>query len=361
MQPFENLESDRLYITSEIWKSYNLEEPDLGVRCKSFGPAISWCITGYGKEAPEIWVSTEMADYLCGKPSADYMPFFKPFHEKAMLCIRAFHVINATPDLEFDEFCRKLVLDILPCLDTFKDEETTWNYVNSHLGFIAEQLIGLDEIVFSEIPSLKSIIHKCNVDVAKALDKKVCGSFLSLYDKNWWIKSCQSEDMNLAEIMKKREIKVPQGQSSESSNSMVILLQGKKREKTKKSWPQLLCENLGKEEMSFTATKGVYNIWRDYHPKKMRQEESMDVEHHKPGAIEHDKTGPREPCESKPREEGRGEETGAPEAKNIVGTVRQGKDMEMEHRKQGKDMDMEHRKPEGGREMNKEEKGGSGA
>ncbi|ERN13207.1 hypothetical protein AMTR_s00040p00220800 [Amborella trichopoda] len=48
------------------------------------------------------------------------------------------------------------------------------------------------------------------------------------------------------------------------------------------------------------------------------------------------------------REEGRGEETGAPEAKNIVGTVRQGKDIELEHSKQGKDMGMEHSKPEGG-------------
>ncbi|ERN13198.1 hypothetical protein AMTR_s00040p00219190 [Amborella trichopoda] len=227
---FENLEYNRLYITSEIWPSYNSEEPDLGVQCKSFGPAISWCITGYDKGAPEIWVSTETADYLCGKPSVDYLPYFKPFYEKAMLCIRAFHIISASPDLEFDEFCRELVLDILPHFDTFKDEEMTWNYVNSNLGFVAEQLIGLDGISFFDRPSIKSITEKFNVDAVEALNRKGCGSFPSLYDKNWWIKNCQSEHMTLAEITKKREIKVPQGQSSEPSNSMVKLLKIKKRE-----------------------------------------------------------------------------------------------------------------------------------
>ncbi|XP_020517664.1 DNA (cytosine-5)-methyltransferase 4, partial [Amborella trichopoda] len=288
MQPFENLEADRMYITSEIWTSYNSEEPDLGVRCKSFGPALSWCITGYEKEAPEIWVSTEMADYLCQKPSADYMPFFKPFYEKAMLCIQAFHVICATPDLEFDEFCRKLVLDIFPCFDTFKDEETTWNYVNSNLGFVAEQLIGLDGIVFSEITSIKSIVHKCNVDVAKALDRKACGSFLSLDDKNWRIQQCQS-----AETRKKPEIDIPQVWNSGTSNPAFKRWKKEKakRERKKQPLPQLKsCEDLAKEDVGFTKTKLGYNIWTDYHSKKMGREESMDVEHGKPGTMEHDKT-----------------------------------------------------------------------
>ncbi|KAL4182455.1 hypothetical protein AMTRI_Chr11g150170 [Amborella trichopoda] len=280
LQPFENMEHDRLYITSEIWPSSNSEEPDLGVRCNSFGPAVSWCITGYEEGAPHIWVSTDYVDYLCRKPNADYKPFFKPFYEKAMLCIRAFHVFSASPDLEFDEFCRKLVLDILPCFDTFKDEETTWNYMNSHLGFVAEQLIRLDGIFFSERPSIKRIIEKFSVDYEKALDRKVCGSFLSLYDKNWWIRNCQSEDMNLAEIRKKQEIKVPQGQSSELSNSMIKLLQDKKKVKRE--------EDLAKEGMKFTATMSVCKICRDYHSKKMRQEEIMDLE--QPGAMEHDKT-----------------------------------------------------------------------
>ncbi|ERN13203.1 hypothetical protein AMTR_s00040p00220310 [Amborella trichopoda] len=295
MQPFEKLESHRLYITSEIWTSYNSEEPDLGVRCKSFGPAVSWCIIGYEEEAPQIWVSTDCADYLCRKPSADYMPFFKPFYEKAMLCIRAFHVINAFPDLDFDEFCTKLVLDILPCFDTFKDEETTRNYVNSHLGFVAEQLIGLDRIFFSEIPSIKSIIHKFNVDVA-TLNRMACGSFHSLNDKNWWIQQCQSEDVILAETWKMPEINVPEVWTSGTSNFRFKLLQGTKkkdvkREKKKKPRPTLKpYEDLAKEEMGFAATKLVYNIWIDYHSKKMRQEESMDIEHSKPGTIEHDKT-----------------------------------------------------------------------
>ncbi|ERN13199.1 hypothetical protein AMTR_s00040p00219400 [Amborella trichopoda] len=199
LQPFENLEHGLLYITSEIWPSYNSEEPNQGVLCNSFGPAVSWCITGYEEGTPEIWVSTDLVDYLCRKPSADYLPFFKPFYEKAMLCIRAFQIISASPYLKFDEFCRELVSDILPCFDTFKDEDTTWNYVNSHLRFIAEQLIGLDWISFCEKPSIKSIIDKFKMNVAKAMDTKACGSFLSLYDKNWWIKNCRSEAMILTE------------------------------------------------------------------------------------------------------------------------------------------------------------------
>ncbi|KAL4189304.1 hypothetical protein AMTRI_Chr08g206340 [Amborella trichopoda] len=186
VQPFKNLEYSRLYIL-EIQPSYNSNKPDLGVRCKSFGPAIT-----------------------C---------YFKLSYVKAMLCIRACHIISASPDLEFDEFCRELVSDTLRRFDTFKDEETTRNYVNSHLGFRTEQLIGLDGISFFDRPLIKSITEKFNV--VKALDRKECGSFLSLYDKNWWIKICQSEDTTLAETTKKREIKVPQGQSSEPSNSKV--------------------------------------------------------------------------------------------------------------------------------------------
>ncbi|KAL4189305.1 hypothetical protein AMTRI_Chr08g164820 [Amborella trichopoda] len=154
VRPFENLEYSRLYIISENQPSYNSDEPDLGVWCKSFGPAVSWCITGYDKGTPEIWVSTETAEYLCGKPS------------KAMVCIRAYHIISASPDLEFDEFCRELVLDILPHFDTFKDEQTTWNYVNFHLGFVAAQ------------PSIKSNTKKFNVDAVKEMDRKACEIYL---------------------------------------------------------------------------------------------------------------------------------------------------------------------------------------
>ncbi|ERN13206.1 hypothetical protein AMTR_s00040p00220690 [Amborella trichopoda] len=287
LQPFEILEYERLYIASEIWPRYNLGESDLGVRCKSFGPAVSLCLTGYEEGVLGIWVSTEMADYLCQKPSADYVPFFKPFYEKAMLCIRAFHIVKAHPDSEFDEFCRKLVLDILPHFDTFKDKETAWNCVNSHLGFVAEQLIGLDWILFSERPSIKSIIKKFNVDEVKALNRMPCGSFPSLDYKNWWIKNCQSEDMYLAEIMKKPEINVPQGCALGPSNSVVKLLQGMKKEevkrerKNKPSSQLKLGEGLAKEDMA--VTKHVCNICRDYRLKKMRQEESMNVEHGRPG------------------------------------------------------------------------------
>ncbi|ERN13197.1 hypothetical protein AMTR_s00040p00219170 [Amborella trichopoda] len=41
--------------------------------------------------------------------------------------------------------------------------------------------------------------------------------------------------------------------------------------------------------MAFTATKHVCDML-DYYSKKMRQEETMDIEHGKPWAIEHDKT-----------------------------------------------------------------------
>ncbi|ERN13208.1 hypothetical protein AMTR_s00040p00221100 [Amborella trichopoda] len=286
LQPFENLEYERLYITSEIWPRYNLEEPDLGVRCKSFGPAVSLCLTGYKEGALEIWVSTEMADYLCRKPSADYVPFFKPFYEKAMLCIRAFHIVRAHPNLEFDEFCRKLVLDILPHFDTFKDKEAAWNFVNSHLGFVAEQLIGLDWIFFSLRPSIKSIIKKFNVDEVKALERMPCGSFLSLNYKIWWIKNCQSEYKKLAGIMKKAEINMPLGWASGPLKSVVKLFHGMKkeevkRERKKKPWSQLkLGEDLAKEDMA--VTKHVCNICRDYRLKKMRQEDSMNVEHGRP-------------------------------------------------------------------------------
>ncbi|ERN13014.1 hypothetical protein AMTR_s00040p00095710 [Amborella trichopoda] len=129
-----------------------------------------------------------------------------------MLRIRAFHILEEYNDLEFDEFCRKLVLDMLPYFDTFKDEETTWNYVNSHLGFVEKQLIGLYWTSFHEKPSIVSIIDKFIVDVEKALDRKLWSSFLSLVDKNWWTQQCQSEDMILEKSSNKSEIKVPPGQ-----------------------------------------------------------------------------------------------------------------------------------------------------
>ncbi|XP_020527375.1 DNA (cytosine-5)-methyltransferase 4-like [Amborella trichopoda] len=183
MRPIEDSESYELYITSEIWP-LQIANSNLEVRCEMFGEITSWCITGYNEGIPFIWVSTRVADYFCHEPNEGYMPFFKAFYEKAKLCILAFQILNKAPYMHFDEFLLKLVLSLMDCLRTFKEEEAARDYVNSQLGFVAQQLIELDMSVFSKLPVIKTIISKFNVNVGEAMNRKARHSFFSIDGKN---------------------------------------------------------------------------------------------------------------------------------------------------------------------------------
>ncbi|KAL4182447.1 hypothetical protein AMTRI_Chr11g150090 [Amborella trichopoda] len=207
MQPIEDSESDEFYITSEIWP-FNVANSDQVVRCEMFGEITSWCITGYNEGYPFIWVSTKIADYLCDEPNEGYSPFFKALYEKAMLSILAFQILSNAAYMHFDEFLLKLVSDLMDRLGTFKEEEASQDYVNSQLGFVAKQLIGLDTIFFSKLPVIKTITDKFNVNIGEATNRKACRSFFSIHEKNKGREGTSNQAIHVEEKPRSSELKV---------------------------------------------------------------------------------------------------------------------------------------------------------
>ncbi|KAG9139176.1 hypothetical protein Leryth_021882 [Lithospermum erythrorhizon] len=108
-QSFEMLEVDDIFISGLILP---LEaQPDKkklrGIKCESFGRVESWAISGYEDGVPVIWLSTDIADYNCIKPSGSYKKLYDHFFAKATTCVEVYKKLSKSsggnPDTSLDE------------------------------------------------------------------------------------------------------------------------------------------------------------------------------------------------------------------------------------------------------------------
>ncbi|KAL7593148.1 hypothetical protein Lser_V15G34056 [Lactuca serriola] len=165
-QPVEMLEVDDLFISGLILPLEKTSEKETGVRCEGFGRIEDWSISGYEDGSPVIWVSTELADYDCVKPSGSYKKLFDLFQEKANACIEVYKRLSKSsggnPDLSLDELLAALVRSLsgsknFPHGASIRDLIVSWG------GFIFDQLVSLDEMpegadrAFVELPVLAAL------------------------------------------------------------------------------------------------------------------------------------------------------------------------------------------------------------
>jgi DNA (cytosine-5)-methyltransferase 1 len=151
-------EIDELFITALVMPMDDnlVKEKERGVRCEGFGRIESWAIAGYDEGYPIIWVSTEIAEYECLKPASTYKKHFEIFYEKAQICIEVYRKLaksaGGNPDLGLEE----LLAGVVRSFGT-----TSKDFIISLGEFIYNQLNGLEDVRYIEIPALVSLRDEC--------------------------------------------------------------------------------------------------------------------------------------------------------------------------------------------------------
>ncbi|XP_059647244.1 DNA (cytosine-5)-methyltransferase 1 [Cornus florida] len=188
-QPFEMLEVDDVFISGLILPlDENADkEKQNGFRCEGFGRIEEWAISGYEDGSPVIWVSTDIADYDCVKPSGSYKKFYDHFFAKAYACIEVYKKLSKSsggnPDLNLDELLAGVVR-AMSGNKCFSGGMSIKDFVISQGEFIYNQLIGLDETSkkndqqFVELPVLSALRDESTkrVDFAQAKTASSGGS-----------------------------------------------------------------------------------------------------------------------------------------------------------------------------------------
>ncbi|CAK9149524.1 unnamed protein product [Ilex paraguariensis] len=164
-QPFEALEVDDVFISGLLLPLEESSEKgkNNGVRCEGFGRIEEWAISGYEDGSPVVWVSTDIADYDCFKPSSSYKKFYDHFFAKAFACIEVYKKLSKSsggnPDSTLDELLAGIVR-AMSGMKCFSGGASIKDFILSQGEFIYNQLIGLDETTkqndqsFVELPVL---------------------------------------------------------------------------------------------------------------------------------------------------------------------------------------------------------------
>jgi DNA (cytosine-5)-methyltransferase 1 len=215
-QPFEMSEIDDFFITALIMPmDDDLEkERERGVRCEGFGRIEDWNISGYDEGTPVIWVSTDVADYECVKPSTNYKSYFDHFYEKAQVCVEVFKKlaksVGGNPNQGLDE----LLASVVRSTNAMKGYSGTMSkdLVISIGEFVYNQLVGLDETSnnddekFATLPVLLSLRDQCRsrVELTK-LPSNFSNTSLKIKDSECDETAEDDDDAKLARLLQQEE------------------------------------------------------------------------------------------------------------------------------------------------------------
>ncbi|XP_063936532.1 DNA (cytosine-5)-methyltransferase 1A isoform X1 [Daucus carota subsp. sativus] len=148
-QAFEMLEVDDLYISGLILPLEDSSQKEAcSIKCEGFGRIENWALSGYEEGVPTIWVSTDVADYDCVKPSASYKKHYEHLFAKATACVEVYKKLSKSsggnPDLSLDELLAGVVRG-LSGMKCFSRSVSIKDFIISQGDFIYNQLVGLDE------------------------------------------------------------------------------------------------------------------------------------------------------------------------------------------------------------------------
>nr|AAC39356.1 Met2-type cytosine DNA-methyltransferase [Daucus carota] len=229
-QPFEMLEVDDLFISGLILPlEESSQKEDCSIRCEGFGRIEDWAISGYEDGVPIIWVSTDVADYDCVKPSAAYKKHYEHFFAKATACIEVYKKLSKSsggnPDLSFDELLAGVVraMNGMKC---FSRGVSIKDFIISQGEFIYNQLVGLDETSkddqqFLELPVLVALRDESSRHVNDFQERIGCtNGTLKIRDNEDQKNSVteEGEDKKMARLLQEEEfwksMKQKKGQGS---------------------------------------------------------------------------------------------------------------------------------------------------
>ncbi|KAK3183178.1 hypothetical protein Dsin_030464 [Dipteronia sinensis] len=120
----EMLEVDNLVITGVILplEASSEKDKEKGFRCEGFGRIESWAISGYDEGSPVIWVSTDVADYVCVRPASNYKMLYNLFFEKDRACVEGEFIYNQLIGLDETSMRNNQVFKDLPVLAALREE-----------------------------------------------------------------------------------------------------------------------------------------------------------------------------------------------------------------------------------------------
>lgn len=241
-QPFEMLEVDDIFISGLILPLDGSvdKEKGKGIRCEGFGRIEEWAISGYEEGSPVIWVSTDIADYDCIKPSVSYKKFYDRFYAKASACVEVYKILSKSSrgDLSLDELLAGAVR-AMSGMKCFSRGVSIRDFIVSHGEFIYNQLIGLDETSkksgppFIELPVLTALKDESSklVDFAHAQPVSLPGNLRigpKIGDESKKDLPEEDEDSKMARLLQEEEnwhsMKPKKGRGSSSSSKFYIMI-----------------------------------------------------------------------------------------------------------------------------------------
>ncbi|KAL2458414.1 DNA (cytosine-5)-methyltransferase 1 [Forsythia ovata] len=119
-----------------------------GVRCEGDGRIEEWTISGYEERYLVIWLSTNIVDYDCIKPSSSYKIFHDHFFAKASACVEDYKTVTTSSGGFSDLSMDKQLATILRALSVQKylsNVVSIKDFILPQGEFICKQLIGLAE------------------------------------------------------------------------------------------------------------------------------------------------------------------------------------------------------------------------
>ncbi|KAF8404028.1 hypothetical protein HHK36_008904 [Tetracentron sinense] len=168
-QPFEIMKSNNVFISGTIFSlggSSDIKK-EKGIRCNHIGHVESWAISGYEEGSPVISVSTDIADYVCVKPSSSYSDFYENFFEKVRSLVELFMKLSKYSEanlyLSHDELLAEIV-GSLSRSKNFSGWASMKDFIFSQGDFLYDQLVGLNNKrpeknnpIIAELPSLPAV------------------------------------------------------------------------------------------------------------------------------------------------------------------------------------------------------------
>ncbi|WOK98331.1 DNA (cytosine-5)-methyltransferase 1B-like [Canna indica] len=237
-QPFEMSEIDDCFITALIMPlDDNLEkEKGRGIKCEGFGRIESWSISGYDEGSPVIWVSTEIAEYECVKPSSSYKKFYDLFYGKACICIEVYkkltRPLGGNPNLSLEELLAAVIRS-MSGTKNFPGGLSSREFVISLGEFIYNQLLGLDEsstendVPLATLPSLIALRDACRSrSEPYQLTPRVSNGSLKIKEGET-LDATEGEDEKLARILQEEEnwkaMRQQRGRSTTNSQKNIYI------------------------------------------------------------------------------------------------------------------------------------------
>ncbi|KAJ7982708.1 DNA (cytosine-5)-methyltransferase [Quillaja saponaria] len=189
-----------------VWKKVLTRKRKRESDVKVSGLIESWEVSGCEDGYPVIWLSTDIADYDCQKPAANYKKIYDHFFEKARVCVEVYKKLTKSSG-GLDMLSKKTdgAFADIPVLTALRDESLKHgNFVQAKLTSAGGNLnIGL-KLGDNEMKINQTSLNTSEVEEEDE-DKKLARL---LQEEEYWQSMKQKKNQGAASLRSKYYIKI---------------------------------------------------------------------------------------------------------------------------------------------------------